>query len=376
MKKIIYILLLTLSFNIFAANNYIIVDAGSSGSRIHFFKYENNKKLPAIEEIFSEKNKLPLASFKENPEKAGESLKPLLDELQFFIKQDQIATPVKISILATAGMRLLTSAEQTKIYNNVEDYLNKNYKDIYLAEDIKTVSGKMEGVYNWLDINYLSGTFENNSTPVGAIDTGGASTEISYSIDKSLKPLDETNLKINGKDYIIFSKSFLGLGLNEAVSSMVQDKDAAFCYPKNYEYSYGVGDFNLIFCEDLFNQIISNYNIKNQILPTYKTPKFIATSGAYYVYRFFGATPDLPDRETLEQNIINPVCKNDWETLKKAYPAEPEEYLANYCNESLFLDDLYLEAFELRPEQLIITSKVNETSLDWALGALLYKVIK
>jgi hypothetical protein len=364
--------------NAFAHENhyYLIANAGSTGTRLYLFKHNNDNKMPIIESIFSEANTIPLASFGENPEQAYQSLKPLLQKATTILRGHNVETPVPISILGTAGMRLLTTDQQHAIYKNLQNAILNNDKKIFKPENIQTISGKMEGVYGWLDINYLLENFQKRTPPAGSIDIGGTSTEIAFATEKSSKPIDEVSIKINGTNYIVFSKSFLGLGLNEARYSMNADPNAGDCYPKGYKELLLKGSFNLPSCSTVYNQVIDNYHINQLGLPTYKVSNFIAFSGAYYTFHFYGIDTTIPDQDTLEQTIISPLCSNTWESLKTAYPAEPEAYLAAYCANSVFLSNLLFNAFQLQHQQIHIMSKIKENKIDWALGALLYRIIK
>jgi len=379
MKKIVLAFIINLFLFSYAfadeAKYYLIADAGSTGTRLHFFKYNNDKNMPLIEEMFSEKNTIPLASFSDEPEKAYDSIDPMLKNAVKKIQNNHIQTPVSISILGTAGMRLLTSEQQQKIYENIKTKIIAQYHDELIARDIQTISGKMEGIYDWLDVNYLLKNFQNNTPTSGSIDMGGASTQIAFATDKSSKSIDEVSLKINKVDYIIFSKSFLGLGLDQARESMNSDENAGYCYPKNFNTKTRKGNFDLASCSVIYNQVIDNYHINQLNLPTYKIPSFVAFSGAYYTYHFFGTDPSIPDQDTLEQTIIQPICSNTWETLKEAYPAEPENYLSNYCANGIFVTDLLYGPFHLQSKQIRILSRINEKNIDWALGAMLYHII-
>lgn len=378
MKKLIIILFNVLILNSALATtyqHYIIIDAGSSGSRLHFFKYSNNKNMPIIEEIFTTKSTTPLAAFAETPEKAYESLNPMLVQAEKVIHDHAIPKPVPTAILGTAGMRLLASDQQKAIYDNLKLNLLENHKNTLAPKNINTISGKMEGLYGWLDVNYLLKNFQNNAPTVGSIDIGGASTEIAYAIEKSNKSINETAFTINNTNYVVFSKSFLGLGMDEARGSMDIDPNAITCYPKGY-FATEKNNFDLPQCSNIYNQIIDNYQIKKSGMPTYKIPTFVVFGGAYYTYHFFGQGPTIPNQDTLEQTIIKPLCNNTWEALKQAYPAEPEIYLVAYCANSVFVTNLLFDAFQLQPQQMNIASAIDENKIDWALGAMLYTTIK
>ena len=52
----------------------------------------------------------------------------------------------------------------------------------------QVIDGRMEGVYGWIAVNYMLGRFDhafvepNRQTTVGALDMGGASTQITYEV--------------------------------------------------------------------------------------------------------------------------------------------------------------------------------------------------
>ena len=52
----------------------------------------------------------------------------------------------------------------------------------------QVIDGRMEGVYGWIAVNYMLGRFDHNfvepnrQPTVGALDMGGASTQITYEV--------------------------------------------------------------------------------------------------------------------------------------------------------------------------------------------------
>ncbi|XLT25140.1 hypothetical protein HN873_056432, partial [Arachis hypogaea] len=77
----------------------VIFDAGSSGSRVHVFHFDQNLNLLHIgnEIEFYKKIKPGLSAYADNPEEAAESLIPLLDEAQDIIPlQLQPKTPLRL----------------------------------------------------------------------------------------------------------------------------------------------------------------------------------------------------------------------------------------------------------------------------------------
>jgi apyrase len=348
----------------------IIVDAGSTGSKLHVYQYTTGAALPVVKEILSESVKPGLSSFTNNPEAAGESLKKILDDAVAALKTADIdPQTVSVNVLATAGMRLLPPDIQHSIYKNVKHYINSNYS--FPVDQVETISGQMEGVYGWVDVNYLAKNFENSSATVGTIDMGGASTQIAFETSDTSKPEDKITVKIGKKTYTLFSKSFLGLGQDQALAAMNKSPMANACYPVNYVSGNVTGDYHFTTCGFLYTDVIQQHHVAEAIVPI-AGQQFIAYSGAYYNYHFLGADK-TPDQAIVEQRIQS-ICTKSWEQLQQDYPQESPKYLANYCAHATYLDNLFYGAYHLQDSQLKVTTVINQQDIDWTLGALLIRL--
>ncbi|ORZ07972.1 nucleoside phosphatase GDA1/CD39, partial [Lobosporangium transversale] len=252
----------------------IVIDAGSSGSRIYIYSWINHQHLketlpahefygvlptiePGVESgspyaaEWSKKTEPGIAEFKDRPEDVGEHLETLLDHALEVIPESEIAnTP--IYLLATAGLRLVQDDVRQQILNNSCSYIKENY-GFHIGEckdHIKNISGEEEGIYGWVAINYLmggfdngdlhgsnngSGTDQNNSTPyrhtLGFLDMGGASTQIAFEPSSQASKEhanDLTTVKLRTLDsqtleYHVFVTTFLGYGSNQARRRYVKD---------------------------------------------------------------------------------------------------------------------------------------------------------
>lgn len=351
-----------------ADNHYVVyVDGGSSGSRLHLFRYTESS-MPVIEDIFSESVEPGLSSYADHPNAAGDSLKKLLDDTTTFLSKTGISPKnVTVNVLATAGMRLLPKEKQSAIYSSVKSYL-RNYYAFSLGK-IETISGRMEGLYDWLDVNYLLENIQKNQKTVGSIDMGGASTQIAFLTHNQSKPDDILTFIINAQKYTVFSKSFLGLGQDEARNNMNKDPLAASCYPSNYLFSSGTGNFKMTSCSNAYTHIIQDEKVKQQIIPLPSQP-FIAYSGIYFTYNFFN-TEKTPDQYSFEARIQN-VCNRTWAQLKSDYPQVPEKYLSTYCANGVYQDQLIYNAYGISGSSLLVAHKIHGIGINWPLGAVLY----
>ena len=103
----------------------IVIDAGSTGSRIHIFQFLEGAG-GALQLQFDKFNQLQpgLSSYAEEPPKAAKSLEPLLALAEATIPQEQRAA-TSIMVGATAGLRLLKGNKADVILEEVRGYLRK-----------------------------------------------------------------------------------------------------------------------------------------------------------------------------------------------------------------------------------------------------------
>ena len=379
-RAIIAAILLFANSVVFASTPHyaIVIDAGSTGSRLHIYQYDQSDKLPIIEEIgidktFTKEIKEGLSSYAKKPNESGVSLKPLFDAAATILQNK----PATISVLGTAGMRLLTADEQAAIYQNIRDYLKSYPFTIEKpTDDIATVPEKMEGVYGWLDVNYLGHQFASDKdVTVGAIDMGGASTEITFSTRDTSRSDDEVNLSINGVHYVVFSKSFLKLGQDQARATMNENAQADACYPINYPIppTAKIGNFNQAGCGSLYADILKNKNVAGQIPLISSKQTFVAYSGIYYDFHFLDVE-NTPTQATVEQ-AIQRECTKSWDQLKSDHPKEAEKYLANYCANSVYVSSLLFGTYQLQNGQLEVKNANGNVEFNWAMGAVLFKLV-
>lgn len=163
----------------------LMVDAGSTGSRIHVYKFNNCGPTPELEdEVFkmteAKKGGSGLSSYDSDAEGAAKSLDVLLDVAVKSVPEAyQRCTP--IAVKATAGLRKLGKEKSENILRAVRHRLETVYPFPVVAEEkggVEVMDGKDEGVYAWITANYLLGKIGGpDKTPTAAVlDLGGGST--------------------------------------------------------------------------------------------------------------------------------------------------------------------------------------------------------
>lgn len=217
----------------------LMIDAGSTGSRIHIYKFNNCHGSPTYEYEVFRQTQPGLSSFggradgtKGRPLEAAESLDVLLDEAVKVIPVHlQKCTP--IAVKATAGLRLLGTAQSEEILQAVRHRLTEKYPFSLVEKDgVAIMDGKDEGVYAWITANYLLNTIRDDTpanTPTYAVlDLGGASTQIVFKpVFNSTKPEStledgehKYDLTFGGKTHVLYQHSYLGYGLMRARTSV------------------------------------------------------------------------------------------------------------------------------------------------------------
>ena len=138
----------------------VVIDAGSTGSRLHLFRYTGGK---LVAETLG-KVEPGLSSFAQGGtskhSKAIKSIENLLKRAADRIKStDQGApAPVPLLVRATAGMRLVPEADQTRLYAAMRsDFATRVAPSlpVKFSLSIETITGKQEAFFGFVSANFL-----------------------------------------------------------------------------------------------------------------------------------------------------------------------------------------------------------------------------
>lgn len=124
----------------------LMIDAGSTGSRIHVYKFNFCEgSLPTLETEVFEQVKPGLSSFEE-PIEAANSLRPLLELAMLNVPETmRSCTPVQVK--ATAGLRLLGNDKSQAILYQVTRLISKNYPfKLDESDGVVVMDGSDEGL--------------------------------------------------------------------------------------------------------------------------------------------------------------------------------------------------------------------------------------
>ncbi|KAF2009953.1 putative nucleoside diphosphatase [Aaosphaeria arxii CBS 175.79] len=226
----------------------VILDAGSSGTRVHIYRWLNSDKarskaseeelqsLPEIEtdKKWTKKIHPGISTFGETPHNVGpDHLDELLSHALKYVPLEEVPnTP--LFLLATAGMRILPPGQRKAVLQEVCDFAKKTTKfqlpDCNLH--VQVIPGETEGLYGWIAANYLLGGFDSPKDhdhgkghhTYGFLDMGGASAQIAFAPNatEAKKHADDLTLlrlrTVGGTalEYRVFVTTWLGFGVNQA----------------------------------------------------------------------------------------------------------------------------------------------------------------
>ncbi|KAI0003160.1 nucleoside phosphatase family-domain-containing protein [Xylariaceae sp. FL0662B] len=232
----------------------VILDAGSSGTRLHIYRWQDAAKIlkdATYEELHSLPNVMTkdkwtkkirpgISTFGDHPEDVGPDHLKSLVERALDIIPDNKHEDTPIFLMATAGMRLLPPTQQRAIITETCSYF-RQYTRFSLPDcdmHIQVIPGETEGLYGWIAANYLLGSFNNpeghahgkSHHTYGFLDMGGASAQIAFVPNSTVAAEHGNDLKLlrlrtmNGAplEYKIFTSTWLGFGVNQARERYVE----------------------------------------------------------------------------------------------------------------------------------------------------------
>lgn len=386
----------------------VIIDAGSTGSRVHVYKFDVvDGKLDLDTDTF-EQLKPGLSAFADDPAAGAASLDPLIKvALSTVPKELQKLTSVKVG--ATAGLRLLPGGKAEKLLKAVMTHLKKTTP--FKLDSVSIIDGTEEGGFAWLTLNYLLGHLgQAEDKTVAAIDLGGGSVQMAYAMTNAeAKAAPEgyiSSLSGAGKTYNVYVHSYLGFGLMAARAAVLdweEIADANPCVPLEHSgaFAYGGSDHSAIAllsgatfdaCTKATQQVMA-------IGKDCKVPKTqlaqctfngawggSAVPAVFYISSYFWDRATdvglIPDDKSISV-VISPqdfrthgqrACKTSLKDLPTMFPSVDPEQLPYLCMDLSFLHTLLTGGFKV-PEDVKVTVvkrvkyKKNEVEAAWPLGA-------
>lgn len=396
----------------------IVIDSGSSGSRLFIYSWSDNDtkmdQLPKFRLLWSMTMWMGLSHFLNNSESSISSyINSLLEFALTALGNDSSRTP--LYILATAGMRLLSDQDQETLKELVCSTIhNSSYPFLFDCNHFQVITGEQEGIYGWLSVNYMMDRLYPNSQTVGFMDLGGASLQLAYEPGQKDLDLYSNNTRIvsitpNIKRHV-FVTSLIGLGTIEARKRYLKtlpdwynstsDHISDPCVPLSatvpfddelFSYNHisnnitkrsvqGIGKFHA--CMNQTKKLLDQYDLN--VIPSLPQPMTIVGISDFFntmhdVFDFGG----IYDPE-LFLHWTKKFCHTPWNKLRHYYHAthEPNHYndikLKKQCFKSAWIMTLLHELLHIPKErppyqsiEFVTMKNVQDMDISWTLGAVL-----
>uniref|UniRef100_A0A8D2DSP4 Ectonucleoside triphosphate diphosphohydrolase 1 n=1 Tax=Sciurus vulgaris TaxID=55149 RepID=A0A8D2DSP4_SCIVU len=406
----------------------IVLDAGSSHTSLYIYSWpaEKENDTGIVQQIEECKVAGPgISKYAQKTNEIGAYLTECMERSSEVIPVSQHQeTPVYLG--ATAGMRLLRM-ESEQLADRVMAAVIRSLSDYpFNFQGATIISGQEEGAYGWITINYLLGNFIqksnwlslisegiNDEKTFGALDLGGASTQITFVNENHTveSPDNSLQFRLYGKDYDVYTHSFLCYGKDQALwQKLAKDIQVSSdgilsdpCFHSGYEKIVNVSDLYKTPCTKRFERTLpfdqfkiqgtGNYEqCQQSILELFNTSycpysqcafngiflpplqgSFGAFSAFYFVMDFLNLTSEKVSQEEAIRRIES-FCSQSWKVVRTSFPGIKEKYLSEYCFSGTYILSLLLHGYHFTSnswENIHFMGKIRGANAGWTLGYML-----
>ena len=357
-----------------AASNYtLVIDAGSTGTRIHVYEFQkcpkfaknrNNSTMQEyhlVDELFAEV-KPGLSSYANKPEMAALSLLPLVRKAKLRVPRNDHSKTL-LSVRATAGLRLL---EEYQVRGIVEAIKKRLSREPFKLVDVKVIDGEEEAYLAWKTVRFLQ---KEEGLGAAVMDLGGASTQVVFAIDDKVvhdNILDNQHFmitKLKEREVAVFKRSYLGYGLMEVRKKVKNNFFKTF--GKNTTEKFPCmqaegGNF------EKCSQIIKN-TLFDSTMEFSKVPK-ISSNRPIVAFSYFY------DR-TIPLGLKSPITPKGLEAIGKRLcggEIMAEEVEGEWCLDLAYLHGLLTNGYKLGDGHKVnVVKQIDGWETGWALGTAL-----
>ncbi|XP_041825329.1 ectonucleoside triphosphate diphosphohydrolase 2 [Melanotaenia boesemani] len=406
----------------------IVLDAGSSHTALYIYKWPGDKQNGTgvvTQHRECHVNGGGISSYAGQTGAAGQSLEACLDQAVKDIPKDRHQlTPVYLG--ATAGMRLLNVSSPELSSQILQEVGQKIQSYPFNFQGAAILSGQEEGAYGWVTVNYLSENFikygfvghwfKPSRPTVGALDFGGASTQITFATQEPVEDgRDMKKLLLYGQEYSLYTHSFLCYGQDQFLKRLLAHivKSQGYsesvthpCYPAGHstelkmdhifnspctakhkpssynpqaaltvrgsgQYEQCVGNVSEIF---YFDSCPFSQCSFDKVFQPNVTGSFMAFSAFFYIHSFLQQVTGITVRTPLQlEEAAKTVCTMTFSQMMLQAP-DQKLRLQDYCASSVFVKILMLRGYgfdDTSFPHISFQKKAGDTSVGWALGYML-----
>ncbi|XP_052184937.1 probable apyrase 6 isoform X1 [Diospyros lotus] len=388
----------------------IVIDAASSGSRVHVYEFLNDGAVIGLDGTGSSSLKVEpgLHRFADDPEAAGRSVSKLVQFAKSRVPRSEWRN-TKVQLMCTTEVERLELRSREAILESCRRVLRSSgflFKDQWAA----IMEGEEEALYAWVAANYALGTLGGEpQETTGIVKLGGASMQVAISPrDPRVIQLSRM-IKLAGVKYNIYVKSMPYFGQDamwDSLSELHKSKDllSSFsstesivrnpCIRGAYESasnesdakllrSYTVGNFSA--CKSEVAALLKKRPDKCLHEPCEITSsnllelqgKPVPPDKFYFISEFFGLVP----RASLSELEVagHHYCEDDWNKLKNQYHNVDDLNLSRYCFSSAYVVVLLHDSFgiPMTDKRIGFANDTNaDPAPDWTLGAFILEAMQ
>uniref|UniRef100_A0A7N8XV00 nucleoside diphosphate phosphatase n=1 Tax=Mastacembelus armatus TaxID=205130 RepID=A0A7N8XV00_9TELE len=364
----------------------IMFDAGSTGTRIHIYKFiqKDPVELPVLVNEMYHAVKPGLSAYKDNPEEGGNTIRQLLKIAKKTVPEENWRmTPVVLK--ATAGLRLLPEDKANALLKEVREVFDES--PFFIPNNsVSIMNGKNEGVLAWVTVNFLTG--KTLLRTVGILDLGGGSTQITF-LPKSKKTIQLApssyiaRFNLFNETYQLYTHSYLGNGLFAARLATLGALGAdgldwkvftSSCLPKKFRenVTFGGTTYKVSGIPDGYaGYKLCYYEVMKVIKGIVHQPYEVKGSSIFYAFSYY--FDRAVDSGLIDGSRGGAVEVRDFKKRAKEVCNKMTKYRAispYLCMDMTYITCLLKEGFGFKDSTVLqVTKKVNNVETSWALGA-------
>ncbi|XP_037609743.1 ectonucleoside triphosphate diphosphohydrolase 2 isoform X1 [Sebastes umbrosus] len=406
----------------------IVLDAGSSHTALYIYKWPADKQNGTgvvTQHTECHVKGGGISSYAGQIGAAGQSLEACLNQaVKDIPKERHQLTPVYLG--ATAGMRLLHDSSPKLSAQILQEVGHKIQSYPFSYQGAAILSGQDEGAYGWVTVNYLLENFikygfvgrwfSPGRPTVGALDFGGASTQITFATQEEVEDEhDMIKLRLYGQEYSLYTHSFLCYGQDQFLKRLLAHivKSQGYsgsvthpCYPAGHNRTVKLSSIFDSPCTEKYRP--SSYDSKasltvqggghyerclstvseifsfdscpysqcsfDKVFQPNVTGSFMAFSAFFYVHAFLQRTTSITASTPSQlEEASKSVCGMTFKQMLLLAPQQKSR-LQDYCAISVFIKILMLRGYgfdETSFPRISFQKKAGDTSVGWALGYML-----
>ncbi|XP_062393357.1 ectonucleoside triphosphate diphosphohydrolase 5-like [Sardina pilchardus] len=367
----------------------IMFDAGSTGTRIHIYKFiqKDPVELPVLDNEMYHAVKPGLSAYADKPDVGGDTIRQLLKVAKKTVpKTEWKQTPVILK--ATAGLRLLPEEKAKALLDEVKEVFDES--PFFIPNNsVSIMNGTNEGVLAWVTVNFLTGhLYAKTKKTVGILDLGGGSTQITF-LPKSKKTVQTAppsyiaRFNLFNSTYELYTHSYLGNGLVAARLATLGALGAdgldwkvftSSCLPKKFreDWTFGGLTYKVSGIPDGYaGYKLCYYEVMRVVKGIVHQPYEVKGSSIFYAFSYYydrAVESGLIDGSrggVVEVRDFKKKAKEVCNKMTKYRPISP--FL---CMDMTYITCLLKEGFGFKDSTVLqLAKKVNNVETSWALGA-------